>query len=360
MREGKSITELAQQLQDLRENARDFIVPTKSLAMVVSPIDGLLKLEFTNGKAERFAPNSWSHRQVATYTGVPQAYYDRLKAENPGLLASNVNHGLAMHKDERRLVRTYRDGVRAMVSDRYRRLDSVDLLETVAPILIESGMQVLSSELTDMRMYLQVTTPRLKADVKVGDTVQYGLVVSSSDVGAGSVRVEPLLYRLVCTNGMITSAAIRKFHIGKAAGEGDDPYELYSDATRSLTDQAFWAQVRDVVLASLNPAHFEKQVDKLRLAAGQAITNFDLPQVVELAARHVGVSGDKVKQSVVAYLANGADGAGLTRWGLANAFTAAANADHVSYDDSVDLERVGAQIIDLPKSAWNAISQVAA
>ena len=92
------------------------------------------------------------------------------------------------------------------------------------------------------------------------------------------------------------------------------------------------------------------------IAANEEIRNFDIPRVIELASKHVGVTSEGVKNSMVAYLANGADGAGLTRWGLANAFTHAAQDEEISYDDAYDLERAGAKILDLPKSAWSAIS----
>jgi hypothetical protein len=369
MKIGKTINELAAYLTDIQNNARDFVVPTQRLRVTLDDIVTETEtrkaqpvLSFENGDEHRFTPNSWSHRQLATYADIPQQYYDRIRQENPELFVDMANHGLrrqveaaAPGKTESRMVRTYRGQVRALVSDRYRRLDSIDLLEAVAPIIVDSGMQVLSSEVTDQRMYLQLATPKLQGEVKKGDVVQHGLVISSSDVGAGSVRVEPMIYRLVCTNGMISSAAIKKFHLGRAQGE-DDVYELLTDDTMKLTDQAFWAQVSDVVKASLMPKRFEAELDKLRVAANEPIRNFDLPRVVELAAKHVGVAGEKVRQFVVAYLANGADGAGLTRWGLANAFTAVANTDLVGYDEAVELERVGAKIIDLSASVWKNIA----
>ena len=42
-------------------------------------------------------------------------------------------------------------------------------------------------------------------DVVPGDTVQGGVIISNSEVGLGAVSVQPLLYRLVCTNGMVVN-----------------------------------------------------------------------------------------------------------------------------------------------------------
>ena len=374
MKTGKSIVELAQQLQDIRDNSKDFIVPTEKLSVkVIPPMQGDVNneatpfarpvIEFTNGKRNQFELNPWSNKQLAQYAEIPQGYYDRIQRENPFLFADNVNHGLKKaatdasqaHKSEARMIRTYGNTVRALVSNKYRRLDCVDLLETVFPLMIENGLEVMSSEITDRRMYIQAVSQRITSEVKVGDKVQYGLVISSSDVGAGSVRVEPLVYRLVCTNGMISNAAIRKFHIGRSQGD-DDVYEMLTEDTQNLTDRAFWAQVKDIVTASMRGDIFEKQVDRLRIAANEKIQNFDIPQVIELASKHVGVTNEGLKHSMVSYLANGADGAGLTKWGLANAFTYAAGLDEINYDDAIDLQRAGSKIIDLPARAWHTIS----
>jgi hypothetical protein len=360
MKTGKSLVELAKTLEDIRENSRDFLVPTAKLTM-----NNDLTLAFANGDGTKtFAPNGHAHGQVAEYSAVPKLYYDRLMEENPTLLARNVNHGLTVNasalgrngKPETRMVRTFRNEVRALLSSSYRRLDSHDLCDNVLPLIADERMDVVSSELTDTRLYIKALTPKLKSEIKPGDSVQYGLLISNSDVGAGSCRVEPLIYRLVCKNGLITSTAVKKFHAGRNMA-GDDIQELLTDRTKELTDQAFWAQVRDIVIASLKPEMFEQEVQRIRIAAQEKIQNFDIPEVVELAMNSVGVRGEGTKNSIVAYLANGADGAGLTKWGLVNGFTFAAQSDEVGYDRSIELERAGAKILDLHQTQWRRISQ---
>src|SRR5690606_16795201 len=132
-----------------------------------------------------------------------------------------------------------------------------------------------------------------------GDTVQYGLVISNSDVGAGSVRVEPLVYRLVCKNGLISNTAIKRFHVGRNQAE-NDVLELLSEDTKQLNEHAFWATVRDVTLSSLSEEQFKRQVDRLRVAANEKIENYDIPRVIELAMKATGTTGEKIGQNMVA------------------------------------------------------------
>lgn len=352
MKNGKSLVELAQRLQQISETKKDFVVPTERLeARVIGDNVGL---------------TPWSGAQVANYSDIPKAYFDRIHSENPRLLADNINHGLAkISRDARKqarqesmLVRTLEGNVRGFLSSRYRILDSHDMLETVFPVIADHGMSVVSSEVTEKRLFIKALSPKLLADVKKGDTVQHGLVISTSDVGAGSVRVEPLIFRLVCLNGMISSTAIRKFHIGKNEA-GEDVRELFTDKTRELSDAAFWSQVRDVVVGSLKPENFEREVDKLRIAANEEIKNFDLPRVVELTMKATGINGEGKKNSIIAALASGNEGAGLTRWGLISSFTRAAQDDAIDYEESIELERAAGQILELPRTSWQAISATA-
>jgi hypothetical protein len=379
MKNGKTLMELAAECSRIRDKARDFIVPTESLRAEVQSVypdapaakaAPALRLSFEAGKAgtQTLGLNRWSSGQLATYTDIPRQYFDRIHAENPQLLADSVNHGLqqaartakAERKQESRMVRTLDGNVRGLLSGRYRVLDSHDMLEAILPTILDKGMQVVSSEITEQRLFLKVLSPRLTSEVKKGDAVQYGLTISTSDVGAGSVRVEPLIYRLVCLNGMISNTAVRKYHVGKNQGEGD-AFELFSDKTKELSDAAFWAQVRDIVLASMKPENFEREVDRLRVAANEEIKNFDLPRVVELTMKAVNVTGEAKKNSILAALASGNEGAGLTKWGLINSFTRAAHVDDsMSYEESVEMERAAGSILELPPSAWRTIAAVSA
>jgi hypothetical protein len=86
-------------LEDIRNNSKDFIVPTAKLSMKVVGMErGLTQpqplLTFTNGGEVELEMNDWANRQMAEYTKIPQVYYDRIRHENPALFQDSVNHGL--------------------------------------------------------------------------------------------------------------------------------------------------------------------------------------------------------------------------------------------------------------------------
>lgn len=374
MKQGKSITELALELQNIRNHQKDFIIPNEAMGKVkaVTLEDVISETEshreiglaIVNGETKSFKPTKFANSQIAGFADIPKPYFDRINRENPVLLTSAINHGFAMsttlalanRQPGGRMLRTYDGKLRALVSSRYRRLDNFDPFEAVAPALLELGFEPESQELTEERLYIKCVTPKVTADVKPGDTVQYGLVVSNSDVGAGSVRVEPIIYRLVCKNGMISNVARRHAHLGRnQAGEGIE--ELLSDSTKELNDRAFWNTIRDVVTNFAKPEFFEAEVNKLREAARQPIVNFNLPQIVEESARQIGFAlSDKAKGSIVDAMASGADGAGMNKWGLANAWTQGAQAEDLEYEAATEMERAGSKIIELTARQWEYVN----
>ncbi len=202
---------------------------------------------------------------------------------------------------------------------------------------------------------MKTTSKRITGEVKKNDVVQYGVMVSTSDVGAGSLRIEPYLTRLVCLNGMVASTSFKKAHLGRSQIE-NQVMEILSDNTKMLNDKAFYATLTDYLLNTMKPDVFDREINKMREASEIKIENFDLEKVVELSMNHVGVRGENTKKSILHALAEGNEGAGLTMYGLANSFTRAAQAEALDYDSATDLERAGGLILELEPGQWKKIA----
>jgi len=213
----------------------------------------------------------------------------------------------------------------------------------------------LSSEITEKRLYLKTATPKIEGEVRKGDVIQYGVMLSTSDVGAGSLRIEPFFNRLACLNGMVMETKFRKAHLGSNNFERE-VQELLTNETKQLNDRAFFATVKDYLTATMQPENFERELNKMRDAADRKIENFDLEQVIELTMNEVGIKGEHTKKGILAALASGNEGAGLTQWGLMNSFTRFAQDDSLDYDASTDLERAGGAILELNKTQWQKIA----
>jgi hypothetical protein len=357
MKAGRTLQELATEVTRQKTAKRDFVGPSAALAMTHGEEDGDLRLRV--GAAGEFKINDLAHEQIADRLEIPRRYYERLRtgAGTTNLLESNVNHWFGA-KPENRMVRTLDNRVRAFLSERYRPLDNADLAEAVLPALFEhAGLEIESCEITEQRLYLKAVNPRVQGEVKPGDIVQAGVLISNSEVGCGSLSIAPLTFRLVCRNGLVMSdGALRKYHAGKAlgngGGEGGDmlPWERLSDETRQATDKALWLQVRDLAKAALDEAIFAGALAKMREAAGQKI-EAGPQEIVEVTGRRFGLQEGE-KTSILKALIEGAD---LSRMGLANAITRASQ-DVAGYDRATDLERLGGQILEMPSASWQLLS----
>jgi hypothetical protein len=362
MKTGGDLSTVLQEVRRVEESKKDFIAPKGLLSMVVLETERIRtsgtdpdqdgkpaagpapRIQFKAGDRHySFNVRKRAHDQMAQELGIPGQYYKRMLEADPELLAVNVNRWMGQDRGTRRMVRTIDGDMRAYLSDRYRPLDNFDLAEAVLPILMGDGIKVESLALTEDRFYLKAVNARMTKEVKVGDPVQMGIVVSNSEVGAGALKVEPLIYRLACLNGMIREdMRTRKYHVGRRTGEdGEDAASrFFSDETRRLDNKAFFAKVRDTVAGGFNEAFFSQEVEKLQAAAGAPIVE-KIEDVMERISDRHGLN-ETERGSVLDAFIKGGD---LTRYGLANAVTLTAQGVD-SYDRSQELERIGGRLID--------------
>ena len=342
MKTGRNLREVLVELNRQQAEKRDYISPSSSLAL---QSDG-----HTLRMAEKeFSTTDLFHRQVASSLNIPVKYYDLMQAEKPDLLAENVNAWMAT-RAQSYMVRCLGGTARALLSDRYRRIDNLEVAGAVLPLFAGmDGVEVMSAEVTDSRLYLKVVNHRLEMAC-VGDRVQAGVVISNSEVGLGAVSVQPLIYTLACTNGMIVnSLGERKTHVGRAA-KGLEGFEMISDETAEAEDKAFMLRLRDITMAAIDEVKFGMVVDTLAESAGAKITG-RVQDVVELTGKEYGLNQGE-QDGVLRYLIEGGD---LSLYGLSNAVTRLSQ-DVESYDRATSLEGLGWQIATMGKNKWKEIN----
>lgn len=194
MKQGMTIQEAAAEIMRQSKAKADYLVNTENLHM--ETCDGVPTLRLLDGGIDRVEPLDilpTAHRQMGDYLGIPRKYYDRMRQENIGLLARNVNTWLRQGP-EQRMIRTIDGRARAFLSNRYRRIDNIDIVRITLPIIQEMPDVIYEScNLSDDYMYIKVVNPRLTAEVVPGDIVQVGVVISNSETGQGAVCVQPLI-----------------------------------------------------------------------------------------------------------------------------------------------------------------------
>ncbi len=343
MHEGRQLTELLGEISYMSENQKDFIVSTD--LMSYNPDENKLQVEGLGN----FSPNSVAHDQMADKLGIPRKYYNRMLQQSPELLADNLNYWFK-HDKSKKMLRTMPNVCRAFLSDRFFAIDNAVVMAFAVDKLIKAKAEVKSCELTEKRLYIQATYPFIEDTIIDDDIVQAGICISNSDVGHGSCKIEPLIYRLVCSNGMISKVALKKYHVGAVLESEDNIMEVISDKTKELKIQSIISEIDDVIEYSLSDKFFEENLNALKLARGRKIGAKQIePSVKEISSRF-----SFVKHEAEELLHRLIEGKDFSQYGMANAVTTMAN-DVGNYDRAVDYERVGGNIAFMNENEWSAI-----
>ncbi len=189
--------------------------------------------------------------------------------------------------------------VRAVLSGRFQPFDDLDLIRALEGLPSIDEAVVRWCDVNDLTTHVRLTWPEDRVELRVGDVVERGVHISNSEVGARSVRIQPLVFRLVCTNGMLAPKKLGGYAI-RHVGNGDRVRQLVGEAI----DDVFGAT--------------EELIDKFRQALTVAV---DQP-VDELTA--LAKAGSLTEAQFRATLDSYLLEAEPTRFGIANAITLAA------------------------------------
>jgi len=353
MYQGKTVEELLHELQRREIVKEDFVIDSRDLEM--TPDTTLLLEGITND--EGMPANDLAHQQIATHTKIPTRYYDRLRSANPELLADNVNFWFNK-EPKRRMVRTLDGEARAFLSDHYKRIDNLPVAMTSLQAMMDKELgsyEVVSSDVTDRNLYINVRMPKIIGDVAVGDPVQWGLRIRNSEVGLGALDISPLIYRLVCSNGMIVpkeinSGRVRKTHLGPKVGNDDNV--VYRADTQEALDKAMLLQIRDAIHNLSDPNLFFRLMEEMRAATqGTKVENpIKAVEVLQKAYALPSMESEGILEDLI-------KAQDYSRWGVLNAVTAQAN--KTGADRAEDLHQLGGKILTLGNSEWQRIAEAA-
>ena len=343
MKAGMEISEFVAEIHRLDQTKMDIVTPTDELSYAVGENVERLWVKTPDEGTDLFELTPSAAEQVSERCGIPKSYRDKMLLEVPDLMMTNVNRWFRA-KPERRLVRILDGKARAFLSDRYARIDHVDVLraieEPLSRLQAELGARVESAQLTDKKMFVKIVVPGIEAEVTEGDIVQAGFVISNSETGHGAFTVQQMLYRLVCKNGMIRGETLRKTHVGARI---TDNGTVWGDDTREADDRVTLLAARDVVSAAVDVTRFEAVVARMRETTATTATTEPI-RVIERLAKSHGLT-DTEGQLVLSCFVRDAAVNGLNQYGLVNAVTAASQRVP-DYGRATELEALGGQLLD--------------
>jgi Domain of unknown function (DUF932) len=376
MKQGVTFSHLLERVEQEAASRRDFYVPTPEMHLMTDETSSRLATP-----CGQFDLRDTAHLHLAELTGIDRRYYQRMRTEAPFLLDRNVNHWLATNPPKQRIVRAQQTDTgaqaRAIVSSRYAILDNDALLRTVEPVIAEQGLTIESCDVSEERMTIKMISPRLTGDVKVGDTVQAGLIVRNSEVRCNAVEVNWFVKRLVCLNGMVVTGphgrGAQRRHVGRdwsasrrksqnRRWHGGNSYRSDAHRDDSLSfglipenmareewERDIWEQLQVSLRESLNTTAFTNLLERLALT-----TRLHTRLGPEQVAERVGSAFHLRPSEQIAMLCHLARDEDMSLWGVVNAVTRTAQ-DVEDYARATDLEELGGHLAHLTPREWDRL-----
>ena len=336
---------LASLLRETSTRALDVIAGTAAIRaehgrLVLDGTEPVLGSDGVTMTAGSYSLNDVATTGLADKLGIPLAYLRRMHTDAVDLFDANVNGWLA-RMNRRLLVRVLRDDhgggvVRAVVSDKYARIDNLDVLIAALDGIRALGaqVQVEGCDLTDRRMYIRVAAPGVQA-LAPGLLANYrspfsgqagrdlpvvwaGFVISNSEVGCGAFSIAPRIVVRVCRNGAVMTAhGMRRTHLGSRQ-DATEGVITWSHATTAKALELITSRTTDAVAAYLDPDYLRGMVRELEAAAGVPVTDPDT--TIRTVATRLKYTDDTAR-AILAHFITGAD---LSAGGVMHAVTSVA------------------------------------
>lgn len=201
-----------------------------------------------NMQGEQYSLHKNAVYQLAEKMGIPSRYLRELAAGEEWqrrLAATVLNEHSGWAQRTRVLVRSVGKEVRGVLSDSYRRLNSVEIL---TGFVEEAGLQgavIADAYMSDTKVWAEtiLPTPLTIPTKKNGDVIIFaGARFSTSDYGDGAVDVRAFLLNGACLNGMVRESVMKHVHLGSRL---PDNLKL-SERTYELDTRTTVSAVRDL------------------------------------------------------------------------------------------------------------------
>jgi hypothetical protein len=321
---------LIEELEKQKSLKWDRRISSSELKMI--PLETQVKLQI--GSDSSFSIPQPCQIQIAEKLEIPLKYYHKMESEAPELLVENVNTWLQKTKRDF-FIRGIEDSVRAVLSERYRVIDHLDVLYCALNELQAHDAEIEDCFLSETEMNIKVRSQKLRDFVRYkDDLIMGGLFLANSETGHKALRVEPRLFRVKCSNGMIVEELVtREIHIGN----GDE-----------IADEIIYLSLRRSIRELFN--RFGEIVLMMRESTEAKVRN---PQkVINNVVEQYRLSEAQKANILMAF---GAEPE-YDQYGIANAVTLAAQKEE-TWEKSVELEKLGGKLVALPMEEFKALDE---
>lgn len=329
--------------------AQDYIAPigvnlkAKDHAPVVTfSGDSRLMMNLPDGQ---FTMHDNAVYQVADRLGIPSRYLRSLAQGEPwaNLLAAHLlNQHSEWTQRSRVLVRTVGCQVRGVLSDSYRRLNSVEILTAFVQEAAGQGAVISDAYMNDTKVWAEaiLPTPITVPTAKNGDVIIFaGARFSTSDYGNGAVDMRAFLLNGACLNGMVRESVMKQVHLGSKLPDN----LALSDETYRLDTQTTVSAVKDLTNGLFSRDNLMQRAIEIQ---GASEIEVDFAHELKRLTKDGGLLKTEGKEVEKILMRNNPDDGvqgGATLWKLTQAITA--HARELSPERSRELHEISGSLL---------------
>lgn len=346
----QDIPELVNKLQEEKKHHKDIVVPSKGISMFSDSKEGLCLQLKTKDAETAYTIERQVHTLLPPRLGIPSKYYRRMQDEARDLLCKNVNWWFDKEGEDNknRLIRISRDSIRAVLSDRYRPINHLDLVTTAVQAVTDTkdpgnyagDARCFNWSLSPTYLDVCFVNPGIVIDLNNLDKgIQVGLKhhkegkgggtqfvyagnvqesdnqnqggwfrktdgddgghyvfpaarIRNSETGFGSLHVMSGLYEAVCDNTCWIGTNLAKAHLGSQMEEG---IEYFSSDTFKKMNAVIFSKVRDIVKAVFTPENLMMNAKKLK---GLSDVTLPLSDAQDLLVQLPGLT-DEIRSEIL-------------------------------------------------------------
>ena len=329
--------------------AQDYIAPigVNLKAQEHSPVitfsgESRLMMNMPDGQ---FSLHDNAIAQLADRMGIPQRYLRSLASGEPWAIMLAA-HLLNQHSDwtqrSRVLVRTVGHQVRGVLSDSYRRLNSVEILTAFVQEAAGQGAVISDAYMNDTKVWAEtiLPTPVTVPTKNNGDVVIFaGARFSASDYGDGAVDMRAFMLNGACLNGMVRESVMKQVHLGSKLPDN----LALSQQTYELDTKTTVSAVQDLTRGLFSADTIKRKAYEIQ-GASEMEVDFDR-ELKKLTGNGWLLKQESKEVEKILMRNNPDDGVqgGATLWKLTQAITA--HARELSPERSRELHEISGELL---------------
>ncbi len=329
--------------------AQDYIAPigVNLKAQEHSPVitfsgESRLMMNMPDGQ---FSLHDNAIAQLADRMGIPQRYLRSLASGEPWAIMLAA-HLLNQHSDwtqrSRVLVRTVGHQVRGVLSDSYRRLNSVEILTAFVQEAAGQGAVISDAYMNDTKVWAEtiLPTPITVPTKNNGDVIIFaGARFSTSDYGDGAVDMRAFMLNGACLNGMVRESVMKQVHLGSKLPDN----LALSQQTYELDTKTTVSAVQDLTRGLFSADTIKRKAYEIQ-GASEMEVDFDR-ELKKLTGNGWLLKQESKEVEKILMRNNPDDGVqgGATLWKLTQAITA--HARELSPERSRELHEISGELL---------------